>query len=108
MNKLITFLAALLVTSPAFASIDHWTCSNDQTVLYFILNTEAGDFLLFDNNGQFLAASKFTQKETTKKCIPFLVADLGTTMVAVAKNGDNSLILAVTNSKNEPVKFLCN
>lgn len=107
MKKLFVTLAALFVTSPAFAGLDHWTCSNDSTVLYMVLNTDKGDFVLWDDKGQFLAASKFTDKSETPDGTPFLVAELDSgAMVGVAKV-DRSLVLAISkNSKT--TRFTCN
>lgn len=108
MKKLLVTLAALLFTSPAFAGLDHWTCSNDSTVLYMVLNTDEGDFHLWDDKGRFLAAAKFTEASKTKDGVPFLAAELENgTMVGVAKAG-NTLILAIaTDAKTPAIRFTC-
>jgi hypothetical protein len=108
MKKLLVTLAALLFTSPAFAGLDHWTCSNETTVLFMVLNTDEGSFHLWDDKGLFLASAKFTEKSQTKDGIPFLAAELDNgTMVGVAKSG-NTLILAIaSDAKTQATRFTC-
>lgn len=107
MRKFLIGLTALFLSAPAFASLDHWTCSNDSTVLYFILDTDEGNFMMFDDQGGFLAAAKFTAVEKTKNGTPFMYAEVADDLaVGVSKAGD-SLVLALTNGK-DTAKFLCN
>jgi hypothetical protein len=108
MKKLLVTLAALLFTSPVFAGLDHWTCSNETTVLFMVLNTEDGNFVLWDDKGQFLAAAEFTEASKTKDGVPFLAAQLDNgTMVGVAKSG-NTLILAIaSDAKTQATRFTC-
>lgn len=107
MNKFLVTLAALLFTSPAFAGLDHWTCSNDSTVMYMVLNTDDGNFHLWDDKGQFLAAAKFTDVGKTKNGTPFLAAELDNGVaVGIAKQG-NTIILAFTSDKGNS-RFVCN
>lgn len=109
MKKLFVTLAALLFTSPAFAGLDHWTCSNETSVLYMALNTDEGNFVLWDDKGQFLAAAKFSDSAKTPAGNTMLYAILDSGVgVGVAKSGDN-LILAITDAKGKAAgKFLCN
>ena len=109
MRKFLIGLAALLATAPAFASLDHWTCSNEQTVLFMVLNTDEGSFHLWDDRGGFLAAAKFIEKGQTKNGVPFLVAMLENGMgVGVAKSGNN-LVLAFTDPNGKAAgRFICN
>lgn len=107
MRKLLIGLTALFLTTPAFAGLDHWTCSNDQTVMFMVLNTEDGSFHLWDDKGQFLAGAKFTDSGKTKNGTPFLAAELDNGVaVGVAKQG-NTLILAITSDKGSS-RFVCN
>jgi len=109
MKKLFVTLAALLFTSPAFAGLDHWTCSNDSTVLYMALNTDKGDFVLWDDKGQFLAASTFTEASKTKDGVPFLAAELDNgTVVGVAKSGNTLILVVATDAKTPATRFTCN
>lgn len=106
MNKFIATLALLFLSTPTLASVDHWTCSNDKTVLYFILDTAEGKFMMFDDGGRFLAAAKFTSMEKTKDGTPFLYSEVTSNLsVAVAK-APNGLKLALTNGK-EVAEFSC-
>ncbi len=109
MRKFLIGLVALFFTMPAFASLDHWTCSNDSTVMYMVLDTDNGSFHLWDDRGGFLAAAKFTEASKTASGTPFLVAVLENGMgVGVAKAGNN-LILAFTDENGKAAgKFLCN
>ena len=109
MRKLLIGMVALLATSPAFASLDHWTCSNDKTVMYMVIDTDAGSFHLWDDRGGFLAAAKFTESAKTDNGTPFLAAILENGMgVGVAKV-NNNLILAFTDSNGKAAgRFLCN
>jgi hypothetical protein len=76
--------------------------------MYFILDTDAGNFMIFDDKGGFLAAAKFTSQEKTKDSIPYLYAEVADDLaVGVAKVRDGVIVLALTNGK-ETVKFLCN
>ena len=109
MNKFIATLALLFFSLPAFASLDHWTCSNETTVMYMVLDTSEGSFHLWDDKGGFLAAAKFTDSSKTSNGTPFLVATLENGVgVGVAKV-NNNLILAFTDEKGKAAgKFLCN
>lgn len=108
MRKLLIGFLVFFFTLPAFASVDHWTCSNDQTVLYFILDTDAGNFMMFDDKGTFLAAAKFTSQEKSKDGTPYLYAEVTEDVaVGVAKVGEGAIVLAIVNGK-ETVKFHCN
>jgi hypothetical protein len=63
--------------------------------------------MMFDDQGGFLAAAKFTSQEKTKNGTPFLYAEVADDLaVGVSKAGDN-LVLAIANGK-DTVKFLCN
>lgn len=110
MRKLLIGFLALFFTLPAFASVDHWTCSNEQTVMYLVLDTDDGNFMLWDDQGQFLVGAKFTGTAKTKSGTPFLVAELdGGTMIGMAKD-ENRLILAITKDGGDTAiaKFTCN
>lgn len=108
MRNLLIGLTALFLTSPAFASVDHWTCSSDNTVLYLVLDTSDGNFMLWDDRGQFLAAAKFTEAGKTKNGTPFLAAELDNgTAVGIAKQG-STLVLAISAPNNEAARFTCN
>ena len=107
MRKLFIGLTAFLFALPAFAGLDHWTCSNDNTVMYMVVNTDEGTFHLWDDRGQFLASAKFTDTGTTKNGTSFLAAELDNGVaIGVAKQG-NSLILALTSDKGS-ARFICN
>lgn len=107
MRRFIVGLTALLFTLPAFAGLDHWTCSNDKTVMYMVLDTDEGVFHLWDDRGAFLASAKFTETGKTKQGLPFLAAELDDGVaVGVAKQG-NTLILALTSDKGS-ARFICN
>lgn len=106
MNKLVTFFALLLFSLPTFASMDHWTCSNEQTVMYFILDTDGGDFMIFDDNGTFLAASRFSHVEKTKNGTPFMYAEIDDKLAIGITKRDGNIILALVNGK-ETAKFIC-
>lgn len=107
MNKFIATLALLFLSFSASAQIDHWTCSNDSTVLYFILDTDAGNFMMFEDTGAFLAAAKFTSMEKTKDGTPFLYAEVTSDLAVAVSKADKGLVLALSNGK-ETAKFLCN
>ncbi len=109
MRKLLIGLVALFFTLPAFASLDHWTCSNDTTVMFMALDTSDGQFVLWDDKGQFLAAAKFTEAGETKDGTPFLAAELENGVaVGIAKSG-NTVILAIAGDANEKAaRFVCN
>lgn len=107
MRRFIVGLTALLFTLPAFAGFDHWTCSNDKTVMYMVLDTDNGAFHLWDDRGSHLASAKFTDTGETKNGTPFLAAELDNgIMVGVAKQG-STLILALTSDKGS-ARFTCN
>lgn len=114
-KRLVVFLSALLLftlTAPAMASVDHWTCSNDQTVMYMVLDTEDAKFFLWDDKGKYLAGAQFTDIGKTKDGIPFLSTTLENgVIVGVARRGD-FLILAITkkDGDNNPtaMSFMCN
>jgi len=107
MNKFISLCALLLFSLPTFASIDHWTCSNDQTVLYFILDTDEGSFMMFDDKGIFIATAKFTSVEKTRSGTPFMYVELDNDVsIGVTKQGSN-LVIAFINGK-DVAKFICN
>jgi hypothetical protein len=94
MRKFLIGLVGLFFTLPAFASLDHWTCSNEQTVLYMALNTDEGNFVLWDDKGGFLTAAKFTDAAKTPAGNTMLYAILENgTGVGIAKSGENSIIL---------------
>ena len=107
MNKFIALFALLFLSLPATAQIDHWTCSNDSTVLYFILDTDAGNFMMFQDTGAFLAAAKFTSMEKAKDGTPFLYAEVTSELAVAVSKADRGLILALSNGK-DTAKFLCN
>ena len=108
MKKLFVTLAALLFTLPAFAGLDHWTCSNDQTVMFMALNTDEGTFVLWDDKGQFLAAAKLTIESKTKDGVPFLAAELDNgLMVGVAKTGDTLILAIASDAKTTATRFTC-
>lgn len=109
MRKFLIGLVALLFTAPAFASLDHWTCSNDTTVMFMVLNTDEGSFHLWDDKGAFLASAKFTERSETKDGIPFAAAELENgVMIGIAKTSDNKMILAIAGSDTKKAaRFLC-
>jgi hypothetical protein len=109
MRKFLIGLVALFFTMPAFASLDHWVCSNESTVMYMALNTGEGSFVLWDDKGGFLAAAEFTDKSETKDGTPFLVAELDSgVLVGVAKVADNKLVLAIaSNAEEKATRFIC-
>lgn len=108
MRKFLIGLAALLFTSPVFASVDHWTCSNDTTVMYFILDTSDGTFMLFDSGGEFLASSKFTSKEKTDNGVVFLYSEVNDKLAIGVSRSQNNLVLAVARAGVEKaVTFRC-
>lgn len=109
MRKFLIGLTALLFTAPAFASLDHWTCSNDTTVMFMVLNTDEGSFHLWDDKGAFIASAKFTERSETKDGIPFAAAELENgVMIGVAKTNDNKLILAIAGADTKKAaRFLC-
>lgn len=108
MKKILFALIATLAAFPAFAGLDHWTCSNDQTVMFMALNTDEGTFVLWDDKGQFLAASKFTIESKTKDGIPFLAAELDNgTMVGVAKTGNTIILAIASDAKTTATRFTC-
>lgn len=110
MKKILFALIATFAAFPAFAGLDHWTCSNDKTVMYMALNTDEGTFILWDDKGSFLASAKFTDKSETKDGTPFLVAELDNgVLVGVAKTGEGTLTLAIAgNDKAKAARFTCN
>lgn len=109
MRKFLIGLVGLFFTLPAFASLDHWTCSNETTVMYMVLDTNEGAFHLWDDRGGFLVAAKFTDVSKTPDGKPFLFAFLENGAgVGIAKTGDDKIILALTDPKGKAAgKFLC-
>jgi hypothetical protein len=109
MNRFCAAAALLSLSFSADAALDHWTCSNDTTVMFLALDTDDGNFVLWDDGGQFLAAAKFTDSSKTASGVPFFIATLDNGIgVGVAKSGDN-LILAFTDAKGKAInRFLCN
>jgi hypothetical protein len=106
MNKLLVSLALLLLPLTSFAQVNHWICSNEESVLYFILDTDEGNFMMFDDKGGFLAASKFTSQEKTKDGTPFLYGEVSDKLaVGVTRDGDY-LVLALAHEKGT-AKFVC-
>lgn len=108
MNRFLGILLGALLAFPAVASVDHWTCSNEQTVMFMVLDTDAGTFILWDDKGQFLATAKFSKQAHTKDGKAFAVAELSDgVLVGVAKADDGSLVLGLSGEKGA-VKFICN
>jgi len=106
MRKFLIALTALFFTMPAFAAVDHWTCSNENTVMYLIMDTDTPAFTLFDDKGAFLVSAKFEGQEKTPDGNPFLYANFEGFSVGIAKGGNNTLILALADEKGG-VKFIC-
>lgn len=108
MRKVLIGLVALFSTSPAFASIDHWTCSNDQTVMYMVLDTTDGVFMLWDSDGKFLAGAKFTGGNKTANGLSFLTAVLKNGLgVGIAKRGDNLILAFTKGTKQASATLIC-
>lgn len=114
MNRINRFLVSTVAAFGLFspisnADVDHWTCSNTQTVMYFVLNTNSGEFILWDDKGKFLVASKFSDKTVTKNGIPVLVARLeNDTLIGLTKMNPGELtITMLPKSGKSPVSMTC-
>lgn len=110
MRKLLFGLITLFASFTATASVDHWTCSNDATVLYLVLDTNGGSFMLWDDKGQYLAGAKLSVVNKTPDGIPFAAAQLENGVaIGIAKGRDKTLILAIAkNTESEAARFICN
>lgn len=107
MRKFLLALVALFFTLPAAAEVAHWTCSNDQTVMYLIVDAADGKFILFDSDGVFLGNSTFVETKTDKGT-NFFYATIGGTAIGAMKVGEKTLVLAVTKGSEAVTKFECN
>jgi hypothetical protein len=107
MRKFIVALVGLLFTLPAFAEVAHWTCSNEQTVLYLVVDGSDGKFILFDNKGAFVGSSNFVETKTDKGT-NFFYAEINGTALGAIKVDTNTLVLAVTKTGQAVSKFECN
>lgn len=112
MRKLLFGLIALFFTLPAIATPDHWTCSNNQTVLYMVLNTAENVFMLWDDKGEFLAAGSFTMLATTENGKKFAAAILENGVGIGVSKGEqpNTLILAISKDAENKTSdnLICN
>ena len=106
MRKLLIALTALFLPFTAMANLDHWTCSNETSVVYLIMDTDAGAFTLFNADGGHLVSAKFEGRDTTPDGIPFLYAHFEKFTVGVSKGKNNTLILALADN-NGGVDFIC-
>jgi hypothetical protein len=111
MRKFLIALVGLLFTLPVLAQPVHWTCSNDQTVLYMVVEPNNNLFFMFDDHGTFVASSTFAPEE--RNGIHYYYAEMNTahgkTAIAVAGTGkENSLIMVLTDASLKVVKMECN
>jgi len=106
MRKFFIALFALFFTLPAFATPAHWTCSNDQTVMYLVVDGSDGKFILFDNKGGFLGSSTFT-KQTTDSGNPFFYAEIGTAAIGVTRVSETAMVLAIARGGEVITKMDC-
>jgi hypothetical protein len=107
MVKRILLCALALFPVIATADLVHWTCSNDTTVLFMLLDTKSGGVQLFTDTGAFLGQSAFTQ--TTKindKDVAF-GARIDTVSLAILKKDETTIVLKLDDVKLEPVYFEC-
>jgi hypothetical protein len=109
MRKLLIALTAFLISTPAFAALDHWTCSNDETVLFAVLDTDNAVIHLWDDRGGFLASAKFTEKGETDTGTPFLAAELPNgAAIGIAKQGNNLILAIAKDTNSKAARFVCN
>lgn len=88
----------------------HWTCSNELTVLYFVIGNN-NEFLLFTDTGSLLVKARFGKPEQLNNGTWMYYAESGKTGIAAAKVGDGRVILAIGNEEvngGDPVPFECN
>lgn len=88
----------------------HWTCSNELTVLYFVIGNN-NEFLLFTDTGSLLVKARFGKPEQLKNGTWMYYAEAGKTGIAAAKIDDGRVILAIGNEEvngGDPVPFECN
>jgi hypothetical protein len=86
-----------------------WTCSNDNTVLYVVLDMQNNmAYAMFDDKGVVLAMAHFTKKKT-KEGYDFLYSALTNGVsVGLITAGKDKLVMGLTREKEGVVKFDCN
>jgi len=90
----------------------HWTCSNEQDVLYMTVDVAIGEFTLYTDKGAFIGTSRFT-KQTADNGAEFFYGELknqvhGTVGIAIKGAADGKLALAVIDGESaKPVEMEC-
>jgi hypothetical protein len=108
-HVILVLLSALTALLPGVATAElvHWTCSNNTTVLYMLLDTKSGGIQLFSDRGVFIGQSTFTEVKKVGGKDAAFGASIDSVAIAVLKKTPDKIVLKLDDVEADPVYFEC-